>query len=83
MPAAALDGVLELFTNRALSVRHLGSTTLRRPCHRRTRSRKVLSNPDDYIAAIGTALYFTVVSSDTSAFTAASLGIINPWATGV
>ena len=43
---------------------------------------KGFATPDGYIAAIPAAHDFAVASRDTSAFTAAGLTLIDPWAAG-
>lgn len=77
--AAALDGVLELFTARILPFdieaarRYAGLAVKARAAGRG------FPTPDGYIAAIAAAHGFAVASRDTSAFTAAGLTVIDPW----
>ena len=76
---AALDGALELFADRILS---LDTSAARRYAELAVRARaagKGFPTPDGYIAAIAASHDFAVASRDTSAFTAAGLAVINPW----
>jgi predicted nucleic acid-binding protein len=74
--AAALDGVLDLLADRILP---FDTRAARRYAEMAVSPRaagKGFPTPDGYIAAI-------VASRDTSAFTAASLNVINPWTAAV
>ena len=77
--AAALDGVLDLFTARILP---FDTDAARRYAELAVKARaagKGFPTPDGYIAAIAAAHGFAVASRDTSAFKAAGLTIIDPW----
>ena len=77
---AALDGVLELFADRILP---FDARAARRYAELAVRARAAgrrFPTPDGYIAAIAAAHDFAVASRDTSAFTAAGLEVIDPWA---
>ena len=77
--AATLSGVMELFGPRILP---FDVEAARRYADLAVRARvagRGFPTPDGYIAAIAAAHGFTVVSRDTSAFTAAGLPVINPW----
>jgi toxin FitB len=81
--AAALDGVLELFTDRILPF-DIGAA--RRYADLAVKARaagKGFPMPDGYIAAIAASHEFTVASRDTSAFIAAGLTVIDPWTVAV
>lgn len=78
--AAAVDGVLELFAGRILP---FDTEAARRYADLAVRARAAGSGfptPDGYIAAIAAAHGFAVASRDTSAFMAAGLKVIDPWA---
>ena len=78
---AALDGVLELFADRILP---FDTRAARRYAELAVRARAAgrgFPTPDGYIAAIAAAHDFAAASRDTSAFTAAGLVVIDPWAT--
>jgi predicted nucleic acid-binding protein len=80
---AALDGVLELFADRILP---FDTRAARRYAELAVSARaagKGFPTPDGYIAAIAAAHDFAVASRDTSAFTAAGIAVIDPWATAV
>ena len=77
---AALDGVLDMFADRILP---FDTRAARRYADLAVRARaagKGFLMPDGYIAAIAAAHAFAVASRDTSAFTAAGLVVIDPWA---
>jgi predicted nucleic acid-binding protein len=77
---AALEGVLEIFKDRILP---FDTPAARRYADLAVRARaagKGFPTPDGYIAAIAAAHDFAVASRDTSAFTAAGLVVIDPWA---
>ena len=78
--AAALDDALDLFAARILP---FDTSAARRYPELAVKARaagKGFPTPDGYIAAIAAAHGFAVASRDTSAFTAAGLRVINPWA---
>jgi predicted nucleic acid-binding protein len=80
---AALDGVMELFGPRILpfdtgAARHYAELAVRARA-----AGKGFPTPDGYIAAIAAAQDFAVASRDTSAFNAAGIIVINPWAAAV
>lgn len=80
MLTAALDGMLDMFTDRILP---FDTRAARRYADLAVRARaagKGFPTPDGYIAAIAAAHDFAVASRDTSAFTAAGLTVIDPWA---
>ena len=77
--AAALDGVLDLFSARILP---FDTAAARRYADLAVKARaagKGFPTPDGYIAAIAAAHGFAVASRDASAFYAAGLTIIDPW----
>jgi toxin FitB len=81
--AAALDGVLEVFTDRILPF-DIGAA--RRYADLAVKARaagKGFPTPDGYIAAIAASREFAVASRDTSAFIAAGLTVIDPWTVAV
>ena len=78
--AAAVDGVLALF-----EVRIKPFDTAAAQCYadiavKARAAGRGLPTPDGYIAAIAAAQGFAVASRDASAFTAAGLTVIDPWA---
>ena len=76
---AALDGVLELFTDRILP---FDASAARRYAELAVRARaagKGFPTPDGYIAAIAASRGFVVATRDTSAFDAAGMEVIDPW----
>ncbi|MDH6263595.1 type II toxin-antitoxin system VapC family toxin [Bradyrhizobium sp. BR13661] len=78
--AAALDGVLDLFSARILP---FDTAAARRSADITAKARaadKGFPTPDGYIAAIVAAHGFAVASRDMRAFNAAGLTIIDPWA---
>ncbi len=80
---AALDAVLDLFGTRILP---FDTSAARRYADLAVKARatgKGFPTPDGYIAGIAAAHSFAVASRDTSAFTAAGLTVIDPWATPV
>jgi toxin FitB len=77
--AAALDGVLELFTDRILPF-DIGAA--RRYTDLAVKARaagKGFPTPDGYIVAIAASHEFALASRDISAFIAAGLTVIDPW----
>lgn len=80
---AALDGVLELFTDRILPF-DIGAA--RRYADLAVKARaagKGFPTPDGYIAATAASREFAVASRDTGAFIAAGLTVIDPWTVAV
>ena len=78
--AAALDGLIGLFGARILpfdtnAARHYADLAVKARS-----AAKGFPTPDGYIAAIADAHGFAVASRDTSAFNAAGLTVIDPWA---
>ena len=79
---AALDGFLDLFTDRILP---FDTRAARRYADLAVSARaagKGFATPDGYIAAIAAAHDFAVASRDTSAFTAVGRTVIDPWMAG-
>lgn len=77
--AAALDGLLDLFSTRILP---FDTSAARRYADLAVRARAAgrgFPTPDGYIAAIAVTHGFAVASRDTSAFRAAGLTVIDPW----
>jgi hypothetical protein len=80
MLAQRIDGLLDQFVGRVLS---FDITAARCYADLAVKARTVgkgFPTPDGYIAAIAAAQGFAVASRDTSAFTAAGVTVINPWA---
>jgi predicted nucleic acid-binding protein len=78
--AAALDGVLELFADRILP---FDTAAARRYADLAVKARAAgrgFPTPDGYIAAIAAARDLAVASRDISAFTAAGVTVLDPWA---
>lgn len=78
--AARIDGLLDEFAGRILP---FDTPAARRYADLAVTARaagKGLPTPDGYIAAIAAAHGFAVASRDTSAFRAAGLAVIDPWA---
>ena len=80
MLATAIDAMLSLFDGRILSfdagaARHYADLAVAA-----RRAGKGFPVPDGYIAAIATAHGFTVATRDASAFVAAGVPVIDPWA---
>ena len=76
---ALFDGMLDLFGSRILpfdadAARHYADIAVKARAAGRG-----FPTPDGYIAAIAAAHGFAVASSDTSAFDAAGLQVIDPW----
>jgi len=78
--AAALDGVLGLFEARILSFDIEAAKCYANLAVKARAAGMGFPTPDGYIAAIAAAHGFAVVSRDTSAFSAAGLSVIDPWA---
>ena len=80
---AALDGVLELFTERILPF-DIGAARCYADLAVKARAAgKGFPTPDGYIAAIAASHEFAVASRDASAFIAAGLTVIDPWTVAV
>lgn len=78
--AEALEGVMELFADRILP---FDTVAARRYADLAVKARsagKGFPTPDGYIAAIAAAWNLVVATRDTSAFDAAGLDVIDPWA---
>ncbi|HUD41601.1 MAG TPA: type II toxin-antitoxin system VapC family toxin [Dokdonella sp.] len=80
MLATTLDGVLTLFENRILAfdtdaARHYAGLAVAA-----RKAGKGFPTPDGYIAAIATAHGFVVATRDASAFNAAGVPVLTPWA---
>jgi len=78
--AAALDDVLDLFAPRVLpfdtaAARHYAELAVKARA-----AGKGFPTPDGYIAAIAAAHAFAVATRDATAFLAAGLSVIDPWA---
>ncbi|MBY5446283.1 type II toxin-antitoxin system VapC family toxin [Rhizobium leguminosarum] len=76
----ALDGLMELFEHRILA---FDITAARRYADLAVKARAAgrgFPTPDGYIAAIAASKGFAVATRDTSAFDAAGVEVINPWA---
>ncbi|AHF87367.1 type II toxin-antitoxin system VapC family toxin [Rhizobium sp. 25PS6] len=76
----ALDGLMELFESRILA---FDITAARRYADFAVKARAAgrgFPTPDGYIAAIAASKGFAVATRDTSAFDAAGVEVINPWA---
>lgn len=77
--AAALDGMLDLFTARILPFDTAAARRYADLVVNAGAAGKGFPTPDGYIAAIAAAHGFAVASRDTSAFNAAGLATIDPW----
>ncbi len=80
---SALSGVLEIFADRILP---FDTNAARRYADLAVKARaggKGFPTPDGYIAAIAASHDFAVASRDASAFTAAGLNVIDPWAAAI
>ncbi len=77
---AALDAVLDMFADRILPFDNRAARRYADLAVRARAAGKGFPTPDGYIAAIAAAHDFAVASRDTSAFTAAGLVVIDPWA---
>lgn len=78
--AATLDGLLTLFNGRILSFDTDAACQYADLAVAARSAGKGFPTPDGYIAAIATARGFTVATRDASAFRAAGVPIIDPWA---
>ena len=78
--AAALDGALNLFGPRILSFDTEAARCYANLAVKARAAGRGFPMPDGYIAAIAAAHGFAVASRDTSAFDAAGLSVIDPWA---
>jgi hypothetical protein len=77
-----LNGLLDLFDGRILpfdiaAARHYADLAVKARA-----AGKGFPTPDGYIAAIAVSRGFAVATRDTSAFGAAGLAVIDPWAVG-
>nr|WP_313391557.1 type II toxin-antitoxin system VapC family toxin [Brevundimonas diminuta] len=78
--AAAVDGIVALFGDRILAF-DLGAARHHAALAVKARTAgKGFPTPDGYIAAIAAAHGFAVATRDVSAFAAAGLPVMNPWA---
>lgn len=80
MLTARIDGLMDQFPGRIL---HFDTAAARRYAELAVKARAAgrgFPTPDGYIAAIAAAHGFAVASRDTSAFRAAGLTVIDPWA---
>ena len=80
---AALDGVLEMFADRILPFDTGAARCYADLAVKSRAAGKGFPTPDGYIAAIAASHEFAVASRDTSAFMAAGLIVIDPWAGAV
>jgi predicted nucleic acid-binding protein len=78
--AVLLDGVMALFAGRILAFDTPAAQRYADLAVRARAAGRGFPTPDGYIAAIAAANGFAVASRDTTAFTAAGLTVINPWA---
>jgi hypothetical protein len=78
--AAALDDVLDMFAARILPFDTPAARGYADLAVKARAAGKGFPTPDGYIAAIAAAHAFAVASRDTSAFKAAGLTVIDPWA---
>ena len=77
---AVLDGVMDLFGPRILAFETQAARRYADLAVKARAARRGFPTPDGYIAAIAAAHGFAVASRDTSAFKAAGLTVIDPWA---
>jgi hypothetical protein len=77
---AKLEGLLSMFAERVLSFDIVAARHYAVLATKARAAGKGFPTPDGYIAAIAAAHGFAVASRDTSAFTAAGLTVIDPWA---
>ena len=77
---AALEGVMALFGDRILPFDTKAAPRYGDLAVRARAAGRGFPTPDGYIAAIAAAHDFAVASRDASAFEAAGLTVINPWA---
>ncbi|MFP4520130.1 MAG: type II toxin-antitoxin system VapC family toxin [Oceanicaulis sp.] len=75
-----VSGMLALFDGRILAFDLRGAERYGALAARARRAGRGFPTPDGYIAAIADAHGFTVASRDKSAFEAAGLKVIDPWA---
>jgi hypothetical protein len=80
--AAAVNGVADLFADRILPFDEAAARRYADLAVRARAAGRGFPTPDGYIAAIAAAHGFAVASRDTSAFDAAGLKVIDPWAVG-
>ncbi|MEY9523988.1 putative nucleic acid-binding protein [Bradyrhizobium japonicum] len=77
--AAALDGVLNLFSARILPFDTAAALRYADLAIKARAAGKGFPSPHGYVAAIAAAHGFAVASRDTSGFNAAGLKVIDPW----
>jgi predicted nucleic acid-binding protein len=77
---AAVDGLLELFEDRILPFDTRAARCYADLAIKARAAGRGFPTPDGYIAAIAASREFAVASRDTSAFAAADLPVIDPWA---
>ena len=75
----ALDGVMELFTDRVLPFDVGAARQYAELAVKARAAGKGFPTPDGYIAAIAASKGFAVATRDTSAFDAAGVEVIDPW----
>lgn len=80
MLATRIEGLIDQFVGRILSFDILAARHYADLAVKARAAGKGFPTPDGYIAAIAAAHGFAVASRDTSAFHAAGLTVINPWA---
>jgi toxin FitB len=78
--AATIDGLLDAFAGRILPFDTAAARFYADLAAKARIGGKGFPTPDGYIAAIAAAHGFSVASRDTSAFDAAGLAVIDPWA---
>lgn len=76
----AVDGVLKLFAGRILSFDEAAARCYAELAVAARKAGAGFPTPDGYIAAIATAHGWAVATKDQSAFRAAGVPIVNPWA---
>lgn len=80
--AERVEAVLSLFADRILPFDDAAARRLADLALRARAAGKGLPTPDGYVAAIAASRGYAVASRDTSAFAAAGLSVIDPWAAG-
>lgn len=80
--AETLDGLLRLFDGRILPFDTEAASHYADLAVAARKAGKGFPMPDGYIAAIATAHSFAVATRDASAFEAAGVPVIDPWAAG-
>ncbi|NNH55234.1 type II toxin-antitoxin system VapC family toxin [Rhizobium laguerreae] len=76
----ALDGLMELFERRILAFDIIAARRYADLAVKARAAGRGFPTPDGYIAAIAASKGFAVATRDTSAFDAAGVEVINPWA---